>query len=342
MSWYKHPKLQAVGLVILSLLAVQILQVILFLIISVASQNISSSQGWFLNFLAILPVLISLLAGGAFLGRLRPFNALALWSVSAVVNALIPVGIQVLLYPETLVTLGSLVQWTTIVGNILFWFVGCVLGSISQRKAPNSTFDRGLVQWTAGITGAIIFLYGLTWGSLVFSKGYRLAKAVELPLPEGVEEVQIRGFDPGIAQAKRFKTTIASSSTVLQEYFGSKMAQNDWTDITELFQSWPLMEWRFHSETVNNQAVDYAISGGHWQDLSGKVVATLVLQCEKVDVTKDWEETDWDVNGIILSRPYTEPPDDSVIPDDYQDDNPNNNDVFEKQVDSDSQQEIAE
>ena len=307
MPWYKNSKLQSVGLVILALLATQILQVILFLIFSIGSRNIPSSQGWLISLLTVLPVIAAVVAGGAFLGRLRPIDAMPLWSASAVANGLIPIVIQAALYPDTLAGLGSLVQWTTVIGNILFWFVGCVLGSFSQQKTPNSAFDRSLVQWTAGISSAIALLYGLTWGSIVFSEGYRLAKTVELPLPDGVEEIKIRVFEPGIAKARRFKTIVGSGNTDIQDYFSAKMTQDGWTDITELFQSWPIAEWRFETEIVDDRSIDYAVSGGHWQDLSGKVAVTLALQSEKVDITKGWDETDWSVSGIVLSRPHSEP-----------------------------------
>lgn len=340
--WYRHPKIQTTGLVILALFSAQILQVILFLFVSIVSQNMSPSQGWLLNLLSILPVILSLLAGGAFLGRLRPDNAMTLWSVSAVANSLVPIGMQALLFPDTFTVPGGLVQWTTIVGNILFWFVGCVLGSLSHRKTPNPTFDRSLIQWTAGITGAVIMLYGLTLGSLIFSKGYRMAKAVELPLPDDVEEIKIKGFEPGIARARRFRTTIASGDTSLQDFFCVEMAQKGWTDITEHFQSWPITEWHFQTEVQNNQSLEYAVSGGYWQDVSGKVVVTMVLQGEKVDVTKGWEDTDWNVIGIILSRPFTEPRNMTVKQDEPIIDEAEDDDTLEKQVNADSMQEITE
>lgn len=307
MAWYRHPKLQSAGLVILALLATQILQIILFLIVSAGFRKISAPQPWSTNLLSLLPAVCAILAGGVFLGRLRPDNALFLWSSSAVANGIIPIGIQIILYPGTIGDLAGPILWATIAGNIVLWFVGCILGALSNRKKPDPSLDRSLVQWTGGISGAVILLYGLTWGSMVFSEGYRLAKTVRLPLPDGVEEIEPSGFEPGIARARRFKTEVAAGDTGIQDFYISRMSEDGWTDISGMFQNWPVTEWRFHTETFGNQPVEYAVSGGHWQDISGKVAVTLVLQSQKADDTQDWNDTDWIVHGIILSRPFTEP-----------------------------------
>jgi hypothetical protein len=307
MVWYRQRRFQSAGLVILALLATQILQIILFLIVSAGFRKISSFQSLSTNLISLLPVVFAIMAGGAFLGRLRPDNALFLYSFSAVANGFIPVGIQMVLYTGSIGDLTGPLLWATIAGNIVLWFAGCFLGALSNRKKPDPALDRSLVQWTGGISGAVLLLYGLTWGSMVFSEGYRLAKTVRLPLPDGVEEIEHAGFEPGIARARRFKTDVTAGDTGIQEFYINRMSEDGWTDITDMFQSWPVTEWRFHTETIGTETVEYAVSGGHWQDISGKVTVTLVLQSQKTDDTQHWDDTDWIVHGIILSRPFTEP-----------------------------------
>jgi len=301
MYWYRDVRIQTAGITLLALLAAQVLQIVLFVIVSTIHGEISQLDPRIMSLLTLLPAILGILAGGAFLGRLRPDNTRVLWTLSAIVAALFPLVVQAIIVPGAFDWLAEVTVWISAAGSGILWFVGCYLGGLSYRKKPDPVFDRSLLRWTGGILAALFLLYSVTWGSMVFSKGYRMAKSVDLLVPPDVEEINLAYLEPGIAKSRHFKTVIPSGDTHIQEFYAAVMSNDGWIDVTDVFQEWPLKEWRTRQEIVNNLPVEYVLSGGHWQDLSGKVAVTMVLQGQKVQESLSWDETDWLVYGIILS-----------------------------------------
>jgi hypothetical protein len=307
-KWYKTPITESIGLVILALAASQVLQIILFITLSAIIQEMKTPLSPFVDVMPVVPSIIATLAGGFFLGRVRARKSdRVLWATAALVNALIPLILQVVIMPKSIVSLAQLSVWISFAGNVVLWFAGCVVGVVSTQKKPDSGFDKALIQWTAGITALVVLLFAFTWGSMVFSKGYRRASNIELNIPPDAEEIQRAFFEPGIANSKRFRVNVSAGDTSIQGFYLALMEDRGWIDVTERFQSWPVREWQFRAERINDRDVEYVVSGGHWRDIAGDVAISLVLQGMKVDESADWNDTDWIIQGVVLSRPYREP-----------------------------------
>jgi len=306
-KWYREPRLITAGIVILAIGAAQTIQMILFVLFSTLLTKTTGIPDNVMSLLAMLPTILSVVAGGAFLGRLRYKDEYILWGVSALVAGIFPIALQLIMYPESTEWLQNPSIWISSAGGLLLWVAGCWLGALSWRLKPNAQFDNTLLRWTAGIVGVVILLYGITWGSIVFSKGYRLAKQVKLMIPSGVEEVDASYREPGVAQMRRFSKIIDPGDKSIQEFYLETMKREGWTDVTGTFQDWEAGQWVPRKETWNDREMEYMLAGAHWQDFSGKVLVTMVLQAIKLSPQADWQNSDWQVQGIILSRPYVEP-----------------------------------
>lgn len=308
MVWYRDSRIQTSALAVLAVIASQVLQIILYLVTAMILQESSGMNPMMSSLITLLPAILATLAGGAFIGRLRPENSAYCWLVTAFIAGFLPIGLQLVIDSSPRVWLTDSSVWMSAAGSILLWIIGCFMGRLSHIRNPDPGFNRNLVRWTGGITAMVVLLYLFTWGSMVFSKSYRLAKTVDLQLPPDVEESPPSFLEPGIARSRHFSVLLPSGDTRIQEFYLDTMMSRGWSDITRQFQSWPVEEWQFRTDTQRDRIHEYALAGGHWLDLSGKVAVSLILQAEKVDENKTWEETDWRVRGLILSRPYSEPP----------------------------------
>lgn len=322
MVWYKNPWLVTSGIAVLALAAAQTVQIILFVALSTLMQQAGTSGTGWANGAVMVPAIVSALAGGAFLGRLRPLEHIRLWILTAVISGILPVLLQVVTYPESMEWLKSASVWLSMLGSALLWLAGCWFGSITQRRHPDSRLDRQLLQWTGGAVGIVVLLYAMTWGSIIFSKGYRMAKQVTLSLPPDVEEIDVPYREPGVAASRGFKANIPAGSTEIQAYYLQHMETTRWTDVSRQFQNWEPGNWQIRRETWDDETIEYRLDGAHWLDVSGKVAVTLILQAVRADSAADWQTGLWEVQGLILSRPYAEPrtsPEENESPDSQQD-----------------------
>ncbi len=307
MVWYRDRKLRTVALTGLAILASQILQIIFYFLIAALFREATNLTDQVAALISLLPAILATLGGGAFLGRLRPDGLPSSWIISSVITGTIPLILQAMIQAGSWEWLGVPSVWMAAVGTSLLWMIGCFLGRASQRAKPDSALDKAMIRWTGGITAAVILLYGVTWGSMVFSKGYRLAKTVQLAIPPDVEELNPSMMEPGVARSRHFTTVISSGDTRIQDYYIDLMKNQGWTDVTHMFQTWPVREWQFRNEDHQDKVVNYVLAGGHWQDISGKIMVTLILQGQKIEEPLPWEETEWRIHGMILSRPFGEP-----------------------------------
>lgn len=308
MKWHKNPSIKSTGLVVLAVAASQVIQVLLFIVISSLIQELQTPNQAFVRIMPLLPTVIASFAGGFFLGRIKPESKdRILWLVAALINAVIPISLQLIIVPESVYSLMELSVWLSFAGNSVLWLTGGFAGALSSQKKSDSNFDLALVRWTAAITALVVLLFAFTWGSFIFSRGYRLARSVELDLPPFVEEKHQPFFQPGIANIRHFQTTLKPGDTAIQDYYLQSMKADGWTNVSDRFQSWPVQEWQFREEHFNTEQIEYVIAGAHWKDISGKVAVSMVLQGIRLDETVDWNDTDWVIHGIILSRPYSEP-----------------------------------
>ena len=308
MTGFRNEKIQAVALGILAVAASQVLQIILYLFLATLLREATDPGPDISQLLSLLPAILATLGGGLFLGRLRHDSSRGYWMVTAVAAALFPVLIQLLIYPDVSVWLGSGSVWLSVAGSAIIWYIGCLLGRMTLSRHPDPVLDKHLLRWTAGITGAVIVLYLATWSSMVLSEGYRAAKSVELPIPPGVEEVRSSIFEPGVAASRHFTATIPAGDTHLQQFYIDHLSEPAWVDVSSDFQEWVPGEWHFTRETRDDQQKEYALAGGHWRTDDSRAAVSLIMQARKSDEQKAWEDTDWKIQGMILSRPYSKPP----------------------------------
>lgn len=305
-SWYRHPSLITFGLAALAIGIGQVLQLLLY---SMLATGLSSAKNIPVNIqglLALIPPVLATLAAGAFLGRLRPDNW-RLWSGTALVVSLIPVLLQLMILTGDYSWLAGSALWFTVFGTLALWLTGCWLGSISSQRYPDPVLDKKLIMWSGGIVGLVLIMFGAVWGSVHLSKGYQLAKKVTLKTPPFVEIIDQKFSEPGVAKSQRFKAVLPAGDSSVQAFYLEIMENDRWINVTDKFQDWPAGQWQYRKETYGDQLMESQIAGAHWQDMSGNVAVTLVLQALKTNPLDGWTEGEWEIQGVILSRGYSEP-----------------------------------
>ncbi|MBN1354939.1 hypothetical protein JXA40_01580 [bacterium] len=308
MNW-KEIRWKRLVVPVVAIAAAQTLYGILFFAAAALLQNRSISIGAETILFGI--GLVSMLAAAMFLGRVLEERLHWIWIMTGLAASIWPWISQAIsgrADPAQLMHLGT---WATVGASSAFWYLGAWAGQLTHLKYPSEHFDTQVFRWVGIVVAVLIGLNIVSWGSIRFSKTYRMAKSIEMELPEGVAEKKEPIGDPWIGSYRRFETVIAAGDTALYDFYARRYQPPQFADITEKFNSGKPGEWEHIQERVRDEDLDYRFLSARWLDLSGKIMVTLLLHAERMDPSQAWDQDQWMVEGIIYSRPYVEP---SVTP----------------------------
>jgi hypothetical protein len=305
MNWSnKYWKL--VGIPILAVAASQTIYGILFIASLALLQNMSSPVSG--STVLILTGVVSVLAGGLFLGRLLGKKHHLIWFVTGVVAAFWPWVSQWLMNGLPSDNLLSYDILVTLSATICLWYLTAFAGYLTLIKYPKSDFDHHLLKWVGIAVAIIISLNIFSWASIRFSKGYRMARKVVFDLPLNVEETTDQINDPWIASYRRFTTVIVPHDTSLFDFYSTQFVSPQYENVSSKFNISDPGSWQHIEEQIRDEQLDYYTLSSRWVDLSGQILVTLLLQAQRIDETQDWNTSNWEVQGLIYSRPYADPP----------------------------------
>jgi hypothetical protein len=305
MKRWDYSKLWIPSLIIVSIIATQMMHSLILVITATfleSSRNIQLPP-----FLYLLIAIVSVTAGGMFLGRVANTKSHILWLTAATLNAAIPVIFQIFYSMTSLTWLSDSVFWMNLSGNLVLYYIGAFAGFLTQDKYPSVDVDRKLFKYIGLAMLLLLSLNIVSWSAIHFNKDFRLAKKIDIPLPPETQEIQSTIPDPWIAVFRRFEATISAGDQSIYLFYKNNFTAPSFEDVTHIFSDQEPGVWTHFQEQVADQKLDYQSATARWRDLSGKVLISMILHAEKTEVEKEWDETPWKLTGVIYSRPYAEP-----------------------------------
>jgi hypothetical protein len=301
----RNDALKAIGVSILAILGAQVLQGMLFWGLSILMQEHVPS---YVEYLILLPSILSILGGGFFQGRLIEQRNPAIWLITGFLNSAWPFFYQISFTSNPWSWAGTPLAWVSIIAGTLIWIVGVMGARISQQRKPSAQFDKNLLRITGIVVGALFLLNIVSWSMINFSESFQLAKKVDLPLPPNTSEIKSDSPDPRIAAFHRFEATMPAGDESIFKFYQDAFQASGFHDVSAKFQDSSPLAWSMTKEPLNKEEIEVQSESAHWQDQSGKVLVSLYMQAEKANPAQPWQDGEWLVKGIILSRSYSEPP----------------------------------
>ncbi|MBN1550600.1 hypothetical protein JW979_03985 [bacterium] len=295
----------------ISILAVVVSQIVYGLFIPLISMALESgSQIPYINIIALLAAgLAASLAGGLFQGRLLPDRNHSLYILAGVGNVLYPFVSQGLRYGYDFSWLMERMALLILSGSIAIWYLGSWLGHQSKTSKPSPTFDKKLLKAAAIVAVALLSLNVILWAMIHFPENYRAAAKISLPLPPEVTEKKGPAPDPWTANHRQFELEMSPFSTRISDFFNDYFTNQGFMNVSSDYQQETHSDpWNLVETKSGETNYTYYISSEKWVSNDRKALISLLLYATKKDPSASWEASDWQISGIIYTRPYAEPP----------------------------------
>ncbi len=252
------------------------------------------------------PAVTGFLLGGLFIGRIERTQP-AVWWVAACLNSIIFVIDDLVSGDFSFSWISDPHAWFNIGGSVALWFFGAYIGKLSYSWKPDDRFDSNLKKYVSIVVLCIMGLNLTSWAAIHFSRWNRIARTIDLTIPEGADEVTIGTQSPLVARQRVFDMTLPAGSSMIADFYSTQFSSPAFSDVSEKLTGrigglWELKE---ASEETGNQPVQHTTA--HWQDLSGEVLISLFCRAERVDPSQEWSATEWRVRSAIVSSQYVEP-----------------------------------